>query len=391
VCAPGLEEWCATEVGALGVPIRRTFRGGVEFSASDRQLYAANLWLRTATRVVVRVARYMAATAAELTATASQVPWSEWVPEGSTPVVRVSSTSSRLSHTGLVAERLAEVAGTGDAPGPLLIARLIHDRVTLSIDSSGAPLHQRGWRTDGGKAPLRETLAAAVILASGWDRSGPLLDPLCGSGTLAIEAALSAAGRPPGEGRRFAFQDWPSFQPGTWASVTGDAGPGRPAATRPVIVATDRDAGAVATARANAERAGVADRITTAQASVSELGRAELVGAGAGPGWLVTNPPYGKRVAGGDLRDLYARLGDVARARLPGWTAALLVADPGLAGQTRLRLEERLRTSNGGLAVHLLVGRIPERDGPGRDLPGRDGPGRDLPGRDGPGRDLPGG
>jgi putative N6-adenine-specific DNA methylase len=206
------------------------------------------------------------------------------------------------------------------------------------------------------------------VLASGWDRASPLIDPLCGSGTIAIEAALLAAGRPPGVGRRFAFEDWPSFQPGTWASVTGSAGAagaagaagsaaagaagsaGAAASPGPIF-ARDRDAGAVRAARANAARAGVSDLIDIDRASVSEL---------AAPpgdhGWLVSNPPYGKRVAGGDLRDLYARLGDVARTRLPGWTVALLVAEERMAAQTGLVLEERLRTENGGIPVRVLVG-----------------------------------
>jgi len=358
VCTPGLEGLCAAELDGLGVRIRRTLRGGVEFTASDRQLYAANLWSRTATRIVVRVAAFTAASFADLEQEAATVPWDGFIPPGTSPVVRVSSTASRLYHTGGVAERLTAVAGTGVGPGPLVVARLIHDRVTLSVDSSGLPLYQRGWRQATAKAPLRETLGAALVLASGWDRTSPLVDPFCGSGTIGIEAALLAAGLPPGGGRRFAFQDWPSFQPGTWASVLGEAGnvAARAAAdpATPAIVATDRDAGAVRAARANAERAGVTDRVEVRRAAVSDL-----VAPPGGPGWLVANPPYGRRVGGGDARDLYARLGDVVRQRLPGWTVALLVADTRAVGHAGLRLEERLRTDNGGIAVRLLVGAVP--------------------------------
>jgi putative N6-adenine-specific DNA methylase len=356
VCAPGLEELCAAELGERGVRIRRSLLGGVEFGATPRQLYAANLWVRTASRIVVRVATFAATTFADLEHEAGAVPWEEWIPDGTTPTVRASSTASRLYHTGGVAERLAAVAARGPGPGPLIVARLMHDRVTLSVDSSGLPLWQRGWRQEAAKAPMRETLAAAVVLASGWDRVSPLVDPLCGSGTIAIEAALLATGRPPGSGRRFAFQDWPSFQPGTWASVTGSV----PAPSEaPPIVARDRDAGAVRAAGANAARAGVGDAVDVGQASVSELSA-----PGRERGWIVSNPPYGKRVAGGDLRDLYARLGDVARNKLAGWRIALLIAEDRLVAQTGLAFEERLRTDNGGIPVRVVVATVGDRRSP---------------------------
>ena len=350
VCAPGLEELCAAELGDLGIRIRRAFRGGVEFSASARELYSANVWLRTATRIVVRVAQFEATGFPDLEHHVRAVEWDRWIPPGCQPQVRASSTSSRLYHTGAIEERLAEMAGTGEGAGPLLVARFIHDRVTLSIDSSGEPLYRRGWRQETAKAPLRETLAAAMLLASGWDRVAPLIDPLCGSGTIAIEAALLAAGLPPGAGRTFAFQDWPSFQPGTWASVWAAAG----AATRAdhavgPIVASDRDAGAVRAARANSERAGVADLIDVRQAPLSDAGAVAEVG------WVVTNPPYGKRVGGDDLRDLYATLGRVVGWEPKGWRVGMLVADSGLARHTGLRLVERLRTDNGGIPVRFLV------------------------------------
>jgi putative N6-adenine-specific DNA methylase len=360
VTPPGVEEVTAAELTALGIGIRRAFRGGVEFSATDRQLYAANLWLRTATRVVVRVARFNAATFAEFEAALAAVAWDRWTAPGTTPAVRVTSTASRLYHTDAVAERVVAAAGSGPEPGGLVIVRLVHDRVTVSIDSSGAPLHQRGWRLEGAGAPLRDTLAAAMLLASGWEGGAPLLDPLCGSGTIAIEAALLATGRPPAEGRRFAFQDWPAFAPGTWASVTATM-PGRtapaggPEAAGGVIVGSDRDRTAVGAARANAARAGVADAVVFTVRSL-----ASVAPHGDAPGWIVTNPPYGKRV-GRDPRALYAQLGEVARRGFEGWAVAMLVADAGAARAAELPLRPCLHTVNGGIPVHLLVGRVPVR------------------------------
>lgn len=351
VCVPGLEQLCADELAGLGVRIRRAFVGGVEFGASDRQLYAANLWLRTATRVVVRVATFRASTFDVLEREAASVDWRRWVGEQRGVRVRVSATASRLPHTGGVADRVAASAGAPAADdGLLVVVRVVHDRVMISVDSSGEPLDRRGWRLQTAKAPLRETVAAGLVLASGWDRTAPLVDPFCGSGTVAIEAALLAAGRPPGEGREFAFQAWPNFAPGTWASVLGDArrrvGPATPAP----ILACDRDAGAVDAAVRNAERAGVA--------ALVEIRRRALSAVDPPPslrGWLVTNPPYGRRVGGGDLRNLYASLGSLARERFTGWTVALLAADRRLAGHSGLPLRPVLRTDNGGIPVEVLV------------------------------------
>jgi putative N6-adenine-specific DNA methylase len=354
VCAPGLEALTGDELTALGVRLRRTLLGGVEFSANDRQLYAANLWLRTATRLLVRVGTGLTAhTFDELERQVGDLDWAPWLAAGTRPQLRVSSLASHLYHTGAVAERLEELLATGDAPGPMVVVRIIHDRVMVSVDSSGDPLYRRGWRLDQGEAPLRETLAAALVIASGWDRRSPLVDPLCGSGTIAIEAALLAADLPPGGGRRFAFEQWPSFQPGTWASVAGEArarSASAPVVARRMVRATDRDAAAVRAATANAQRAGVAGWLELGQSSLSEL-----TAPRGGPGWLVTNPPYGKRVGGGDLRNLYANLGAVVRDRLDGWHVGLLVADVVAAGHSGLALHERLHTANGGIPVSFLV------------------------------------
>lgn len=358
VAAPGLEALTAAELTELGVRLRRTLLGGVEFSANDRQLYAANLWVRTATRIVVRVApAFTAHTFEDLERHVGEIDWSVWLPAGTTPNVRVSSLASRLYHTGAVAERLEALLGSGSDAGPLVVVRIIHDRVMVSVDSSGDPLYRRGWRLDQGEAPLRETLAAALVLAAGWDKHAPLIDPLCGSGTIAIEAALLGADRPPGGGRGFAFERWPSFQPGTWASVTGEAAARVAAkATEPVavVVAGDRDAAAVQAAAANAERAGVAGLVEVSRSSLSELEP-----PAGGPGWLVTNPPYGKRIAGSDLRNLFANLGAVVRDRLAGWQVGVLVADANAAGHSGLSLHERLRTANGGIPVSFLVSEEP--------------------------------
>lgn len=361
VCTPGLEELTAGELAGQGIRPGRRIAGGVTFLASTRQLYAANLWLRTATRVLVRIGSFHATTFASLEEQAREIEWHDWIGPYTLPTFRVSATKSKLYHTGAIAQRLERLAGGVDNrvrpgesdPAQGFVVRVNHDEVTISVNSSGAPLYQRGWRGPQAKAPLRETLAAALLLAAGWDGTQPLVDPMCGSGTIPIEAALIARGLAPGRQRSFAFGDWPSFEPGTWASVAADAvKAARPAAKVP-IVASDRDSGAVDATAINAERAGVVDDISVLRRSLSEVHR-----PGVEPGWLITNPPYGKRASGSDLRNLYARLGHVAKRELEGWTVGLLVADRNLANHAGLPFDERLHTTNGGLDVRFLTARI---------------------------------
>jgi putative N6-adenine-specific DNA methylase len=238
-----------------------------------------------------------------------------------------------------------------------VVVRAVNDRFTVSVDSSGAPLHERGWRQATAKAPLRESVAAGLLVAAGWDPTTPLVDPMCGSGTIAIEAALRATGVAPAAGRELAFRYWPGFEPGTWASVSAEVDTRRvDAGDLPPILAVDRDAGAVDAARANAERAGVADLIEWRSAPIAELVRPE--GADGRTGLLVTNPPWGGRLAGGDLRNLYATLGRVAAEGFAGWSLGVLVADRKLARQVKPGLTEALHLELGGRQAWFLTGRL---------------------------------
>jgi putative N6-adenine-specific DNA methylase len=322
--------------------------------------------------VLVRLPEFFAVTFAEFRRKASHLPWERYLTPGRPITINATSHKSRLYHTDAVAERVAGAiadrlgresplvgAADDDAPGPahgeaqLIVARLVHDRCTLSVDSSGALLHQRGYRLAAGKAPLRETLAAGLILASGWDQHSPLLDPFCGAGTLPIEAALLALHLPPGRGREFAFMHWPGYDARLWRRLL-KAATDLARAEAPPILGADRDAGGIEAARANAERAGVAQAVRFERRAISDLA------APPGPGWLVTNPPYGVRLAGqGDLRDLYARFGHVVRERCAGWQVALLSPDLALARHSGLRFDvgRSAHFVNGGLAVTMLRAR----------------------------------
>lgn len=373
IVAPGLEALAAAELRALGARGVVEERGGVRWGGDLRSLQRANLASRTVSRVVVRAARFHASSFHELERRARRVAWAQWIAPGTPVQVRVTAHKSRLYHSDAVAERLVAAAvATGAVPGAgtpdadpfepgaqRFLARLDHDELVLSVDSSGALLHRRGYRQAVARAPLRETLAAAMLLASGYDGGAPLVDPLCGSGTIAIEGALLARRIPPGHARAFAFMRWPGFDARAWEATRGELLAGvLPHAPAP-IVASDRDAGAVAAARANADRAGVgADVAIRAQALSAAAPPANDGDPGGGPpGWLVTNPPYGVRV-GADVRDLHARLGQLARGRFAGWRLGVLTSDPGglLARQIGGRLETAFRTENGGIPVQYLTG-----------------------------------
>ncbi|MBK5188309.1 MAG: hypothetical protein JJD97_08675, partial [Gemmatimonadaceae bacterium] len=220
----------------------------------------------------------------------------------------------------------------------------------VSIDTSGALLHRRGYRLATAKAPLRETLGAALLLASGWDPRTPLLDPFCGAGTIPIEAALIARRIPPGIARSFAFMQWPGFHEPTWKKVLDEARAQMLGAAPAPILGSDRDAGAIAASRENAERAGVAADIVFEEKVISRIAPPD----GGIPGAIVTNPPYGVRVGDRDaLRNLYAQLGTIARERFAGWTLTALSADPRLDIQIGA-MTKVLTTKNGGIAVRAM-------------------------------------
>lgn len=374
VTAPGLQLITVTELTELGLlsptaPSPPT-PGGVAFTGGLDAVYQSNLWLRTANRVLVRLGEFYAAAFSKLRVETSRLPWEDFLVPGRPVALRVTCRKSRLYHSTAVAERVAAAIGDrlGELPSQvkfnqdaaehhaqLVIVRLHHDRCTISVDSSGALLHRRGYRLGTAKAPLRETLAAGMLLASGWDHVSPLVDPFCGSGTIPIEAALMAGNIPPGRVRRFAFKRWPGFDNSIWEKLMEEAA-GQRRADLPRIYASDRDAGAIEIARANAARAGVADAVEFACQSVSAL-------SPTGTGWVVTNPPYGMRVSKNkDLRNLYAQFGNVLRRQCPGWQVALLSNSFQLIGSTGLDLDTSLSFQSGGSAVKVARGAVPVLD-----------------------------
>lgn len=378
ITAPGLEPLAQAELRAMGIRAAAE-PGGVAWTGGADDLYAANLRLRTASRVTALAAEFRARTFFELERHARKVPWERWVPRGGAVRLRVTSKKSKLYHEGAIAQRVLEAiehrvgplaaggvvadeeGGEDPADAQLFIVRFVRDACVIRADASGALLHLRGYRQALARAPLRETLAASMLLGSGWDGTSPLLDPMCGSGTIPIEGALIARRIAPGlagpdrEPRDYSFTSWPDFDVERWAKVVDRACEEiRPAAGIPIL-GSDRDGGAIEAATANAARAGVQGDVDLSVRPVS------AIEPPPGPGSIVINPPYGVRVGERDpLRNLYAALGHTLRTGAPGWTLALLSPDHALERQVGIPLDEALRTSNGGIPVRLMVGRVPE-------------------------------
>lgn len=374
ITSPGLEEITGAELRALGHQVR-VEAGGIGFHADPTQLVAANLELRTATRVIVRIGQFDARAFHDLEIRAKRIPWEAYVTPGMPVRFRVTSHKSKLFHQDAIAERLlASVqhrlgSGAGastvaaeddDLDDPvatddeqLFVVRLAHDRCSISVDSSGTLLHRRGYRATGGKAPMRETLAAAMLLGIRWDGREPLLDLFCGSGTIPIEAALLARRLAPNLPRAlrgdFACLRWPAFGR-TAAKPAIERAQERmlPPSLVP-IAGSDRDAAAVAGARSNAERAGVTE-VGFQVAPFSSVNPPEP------PGWVVTNPPYGVRIGEQKrLRALYAQLGKSMRARLSGWKLAMLESQREVRRFTGITMREVASTRNGGIRVRVVV------------------------------------
>ena len=382
VVAPGAEEVAAQEA-ARWLPDAKigVVAGGLEIEGPLAAGLAANLELRIPTRVLLRLGEARAREFGKLRHQLARLPWESFLEPGAPVRISVSTSRCRLYHTGAIDENVR--AAIGDRVGaeppkppaetepgvaaetgtpsraPLVLVRGVGDAWTVSIDSSGERLHRRGWRTDALEAPLRETLAACLLALAGWKPGQTLVDPMCGAGTIPIEACTAALGMAPGAERAFAFEAWPALDARAreaWQSLRTRARARRVEVLGAPICASDADPRAIAATRSNAVRAGVDQVLAVAEHALADV----LPPVGAQPGLVIANPPYGVRVGeSAGLKNLYAQLGNVMRKQRPRWTLALLSADRNLERQTRLPLEERFHTRNGGIPVRLVTARVP--------------------------------
>jgi putative N6-adenine-specific DNA methylase len=381
VVAPGLEEVARAEVERLpAVRAVEQVAGGIEFSGSLAVGMAANLQLRVATRVLARVGTVRAREFSKLRRLLGKLRFEPFVPAELPLRVAASATRSRLYHTGAIAETAC--LGIGDRLGAKLelvtggegaeaadgaqggeaavaVSRVLvrgeGDQWTVSVDASGELLHRRGWRLAAGRAPLRETLAAGVLALAGYEPERPLVDAMCGAGTLAIEAAGIAAGRAPGLGRAFSFERWPGFDRALWERLRSEAERGQRPPPAPIL-GWDRDAAVLERARQNADRAGFSQAIAFAPTALAQWRLPDGLPAGL----VVINPPYGRRLASpAAARQLVRQIGDALRAHFQGWRAAVLLGDFGWSRMLGMPISAQHRLINGGLRVFLVVTEVP--------------------------------
>jgi putative N6-adenine-specific DNA methylase len=371
-CAGGAEEFLAAEVRRVTGQPGTTARGGVALRAAWRDAMRLNLHSRIAQRVLVQLAHGPYANEGDLYALASGVAWEIWFDVRQTFKVEITASQSPLRSLNFaalkvkdaVADRFREKKGARpdvdtQRPTARVYVHLTKDRATLYIDTSGEPLFKRGWREDKGEAPLKETLAAAMIAASGWQADAPLYDPCCGSGTIAIEAAQIACGIAPGLDRRFAFERFLPFTESAWRQLLEEAQAMRRKPAAPVF-GSDVAFRMVDFARRNAERAGVGDAVNLRGGDALQR-----MPPSDTPGVMLVNPPYGERIEAAGIAgreraqtegdaDFFVQLASHWKAHYAGWSAWVLTPDLKLPSRMRLKESRRVPMWNGPIECRLF-------------------------------------
>jgi putative N6-adenine-specific DNA methylase len=358
---PGLEPALEAEVSALGWK-PRPVDGGVEVEGAAGLHQEANLRLRTASRVLLRLGTFRAGDSDTLAERLGAMELSHVWDGRTPPKLSVSLHRSRVPGADVVFSAAAyawglpslEEAGAldeeGGGAGLTLLVRVEGDTFTVSADTSGEPLHRRGYRQEVSRAPLRETLAAGILRLAGYEGTEPLVDPMCGSGTFLVEGAWMSMQRAPGLLRAFAFESFPGFDAAAWAERKRRVEAEALSAPRTALHGYDINAGSLGTARRNARRAGVTLALERQDVRT-------LTAPAGGPGLVVANPPYGKRVGEAeDLPGLYRALGATLRRGFSGWRAAVILPDDAaLVKALDLPGARSLPVRNGGLRCRLLL------------------------------------
>lgn len=364
--AKGTEPALRDELRDMRVPGVRADRGGVHFAGDLRDAYRVCLWSRVAIRVLLRVAEFEAFDGDALYEGVKTYKWSDVLDKSRTLSVSAFARDSALTHTNFIAQRTKDAIvdqlreHSGDRPNVdrddadvQIFVHVLRDKASVFLDLAGESLHRRGYRAESREAPLKENLAAAMVRLSGWDRRSPFCDPMCGSGTIAIEAAMWAADRAPALARaRFGFERWASFDGTASAALRElrEEATARAEATRPMpdILAADIDARAVALTKKNAQQAGV--KFATSVQPIEGLGPVDP------PGFIVTNPPYGVRISGGF--EFEQQLAEIFLS-LHGHTISVLCATPDLEDAMRLRATRKQPLFNGDIECRFFNWLIP--------------------------------
>lgn len=369
-CAAGLEDLVADELTSFGADISSSRKGEIRWSATLEAGYRTCLWSRFSSRLILVLSEFTIDTTDDLYEAAKTITWEDHLSrEDSFAVDCVLAASGPVTNSmfgalrikdGLV-DRFRERHGVRpdvqtQRPTVRVYLQVHGNRALLGLDLSGEGLHRRGYRVDSGPAPLKENLAAAIMALSGWNGSSYLIDPMCGSATLLIEAAMMKADSAPGLGRTyFGLFGWLGHQKSVWDELVAEA-LDREASAReqkwPPLIGYDGSRSAVLAARKNIAQAGFADRIQVAQQELHQLKNNFEQ-----PGFLVCNPPYGERLSDSQsVKHLYRHMGDRFRDQFPGWQIALFTAAPDYADRFKLHLDKSVKIFNGPLVCRLFKG-----------------------------------
>ena len=365
-CPRGLEPVLAAELAALGASGIEAVDGGAGFTGDRAHCYAVNLESRVASRVLWQVGQARYRSEQDIFDAARALPWPRLFDVGRTIRVNVSAIRSPVRSLEFVTLRVKDAVcdvfreqrgGRPDvdtqAPDVRIHAFLTRDQATFYLDTSGEALFKRGWRAAGGEAPLRENLAAGILRIAGWTPPTPLLDPMCGSGTFLVEAAMMAIDVAPGLDRPFGFERLADHDAGLWRTLRDNARARRRPVVKLPIYGSDKSGTALGMARENLAALGLAEAVELKQMDILDGGPP------AAGGILVMNPPYGERVGAIDeLAAFYPRLGDALKQRYAGWTAYVLTADLRLAKLIGLKATKRTPLYNGALECRLFEYRL---------------------------------
>lgn len=362
-CPRGLEELLARELTSFHAENVKAAPGGVAFSGNWQICYRANLWSRIASRILWRVADFAYRNEGDVYAATKAIDWPRYFAVQRKIRVNVTAQKSPLKSLEFatlkvkdaICDRFRDKLGSRPdvdraAPDVRIHVFLEEAKGILYLDTSGEALFKRGWRMDIAEAPLRENLAAGIIMLSGWKFDQPLLDPMCGGGTLLSEAAAMARGRAPGAKRSFGFEKLAGFDAKLWEGVKGERSV---EVAEPRLYGSDNDPEALKAARRNLAAAGIERWVKLEQSDV-------LQRAAPGPaGVLVANPPYGERIGGADeLAAFYPKLGDALKKKFAGWNCFFFTADQRMAKLIRLQPSRRTPLWNGAIECRLYEFRI---------------------------------
>ena len=381
-----MEALLAAELRALGATDVEERRAGVGFRGALETAYRACLWSRVANRILLPLGAFAAPTPEALYAGVRAIAWADHIAPGRTIAVDCRLSGSRITHSHYAAlktkdaivDQLRDRRGRRPnvdvrRPDVRVNVHIHTDNAVVSIDLSGESQHRRGYRAEGAVAPLKETLAAAILLLAEWPRrageGAPLIDPMCGSGTIVLEAALMAGDVAPGLRRDyFGCAGWHGHDSVLWTRLRREAASRAAEGVRrlPPIHGYDTDARAVRAAHLNLARAALADRVHVERRALADCAPIAARGNAGRPGVVVTNPPYGERLGAVEqLGTLYEQLGDLLRQRFPGWTGYVLCGAPALAKRIGLRPARRVALYNGTIECRLLelpISSTPVRD-----------------------------